>query len=54
MKGGIPIYNPTIAKVNVHFDLFQELYKKQCELRRLTEESLAAVALMRPEIDEDS
>lgn len=52
MKGGIPIYNPTIAKVNVHFDLFQELYNKQCELRRLTEESLAAVALMRPEIDE--
>jgi hypothetical protein len=52
MKGGIPIYNPTIAKVNVHFDLFQELYNKQCKLRRLTEESLAAVALMRPEIDE--
>ena len=51
-KGGIPIYNPTIAKVAVHYDLFKELYDKQCELRQLTDESLMVVSLMRPQIDE--
>ena len=51
-KGGIPIYNPTIAKVAVHYDLFKELYDKQCEMRQLTEESLMVVSLMRPQIDE--
>ena len=51
-KGGIPIYNPTIAKVAVHYDLFKELYDKQCGLRQLTEESLMVVSLMRPQIDD--
>lgn len=51
-KGGIPIYNPTIAKVAVHYDLFKELYDKQCELRQLTDEALMVVSLMRPQIDE--
>jgi hypothetical protein len=51
-KGGIPIYNPTIAKVAVHYDLFKELYDKQCELRQLTDEALLVVSLMRPQIDE--
>jgi len=51
-KGGIPIYNPTIAKVAVHYDLFKELYNKQCELRQLTDEALMVVSLMRPQMDE--
>lgn len=51
-KGGIPIFNPTIAKVAVHYDLFKELYDKQCELRQLTDEALLVVSLMRPQIDE--
>jgi hypothetical protein len=51
-KGGVPIYNPTIAKVAVHYDLFRELYDKQCELRQLTDEALLVVSLMRPQIDE--
>jgi hypothetical protein len=51
-NGGIPIYNPTIAKVVVHFDLFKELYDKQCELRQLTDETLMVVSLMRPQVDE--
>ena len=51
-KGGIPIYNPTIAKVAVHYDLFKELYSKQCDLRQLTDESLLVVSLMRPQVDE--
>jgi len=50
-KGGIPIYNPTIAKVVVHYELFKELYDKQCGLRQLTDESLLVVSLMRPQID---
>ena len=50
-KGGIPIYNPTIAKVTVHYELFKELYDKQCDLRQLTDESLLVVSLMRPQID---
>lgn len=50
-KGGIPIYNPTIAKVAVHYELFKELFDKQCELRQQTEESLLVVSLMRPQID---
>ena len=51
-KGGIPIYNPTIAKVAVHYDLFKELYDKQCELRQLTDEALMVVSLMRPQVDD--
>lgn len=51
-NGGIPIYNPTIAKVAVHYDLFKELYNKQCELRQLTDEALMVVSLMRPQVDE--
>ncbi len=51
-KGGTPIFNPTIAKVTVHYELFKELYDKQCELRQLTEESLTVVSLMRPQVDE--
>ena len=50
-KGGIPIYNPTIAKVTVHYELFKELYDKQCDLRQLTDETLMVVSLMRPQID---
>lgn len=49
---GIPIYNPTIAKVIVHYDLFKEQYQKQCMLRQSTEESLTVVSLLRPQIDE--
>ena len=51
-KGGIPIFNPTIAKVTVHYDLFRELYDKQCSLRQLTDESLLVVSLMRPQMDD--
>ena len=30
----------------VHYDLFKELYDKQCELRQLTDEALLVVSLM--------
>lgn len=50
-QGGIPIYNPTIAKVRVHYDIFMESYEKQRNLQALTARSLEALASMRSEAD---
>lgn len=50
-KGGIPIYNPTIAKVNVHYDIFKEAYGQRKELQIITARSLQAVAAMREQAD---
>lgn len=50
-QGGIPIYNPTIAKVKVHYDIFMESYEKQKNLQALTMRSLEALASMRAEAD---
>ncbi len=49
--GGIPIYNPTIAKVKVHYDIFMESYAKQKNLQALTARSLDALSAMRAEAD---
>ena len=35
-QGGIPIYNPAIAKVRVYYDLFMESYEQQKNLQALT------------------
>ncbi|MBQ8674355.1 MAG: hypothetical protein IJ511_10050 [Bacteroides sp.] len=51
-QGGVPIYNPTIAKVRVHYDIFVESYEKQKNLQALTARSLEALATMRAEADE--
>ncbi len=50
-QGGIPIYNPTIAKVKVHYDIFYESYTRQKNLQMLTERSLSELSAMRPEAD---
>ncbi len=50
-QGGIPIYNPTIAKVRVHYDIFMESYEKQRNLQSLTMRSLETLASMREEAD---
>lgn len=50
-QGGIPIYNPTIAKVKVHYDIFFESYSRQKNLQALTERSLSELSAMRPEAD---
>lgn len=50
-QGGIPIYNPTIAKVRVHYDIFMESYEKQKNLQALTARSLETLASMRDEAD---
>lgn len=51
MRGGIPIYNPTVAKLAVHYDLFNEQYQQHDTLRKLTDDSLQAVASLRPSVD---
>lgn len=51
-QGGIPIYNPTIAKVRVHYDIFMESYERQKNLQMLTARSLEALSSMRAEADE--
>lgn len=49
--GGIPIYNPTIAKVKVHYDIFMDGYGRQKGLQSLTARSLDQLAAMRPQVD---
>lgn len=52
LQGGIPIYNPTIAKVKVHYDIFLESYERQKNLQKLTARSLEVLAAMRNRADE--
>lgn len=52
LQGGTPIYNPTIAKVKVHYDIFVESYEKQKNLQALTTRSLEALSSMRDGVDE--
>ena len=50
-QGGIPIYNPTIAKVRVHYGIFMDSYEKQKKLQIITSRSLDELASMRAEAD---
>lgn len=50
-QGGIPIYNPTIAKVKVHYDIFLEGYGRQKSFQLATARALEALAAMRQEAD---
>ncbi|WP_321478397.1 hypothetical protein [uncultured Bacteroides sp.] len=50
-QGGVPIYNPTIAKVKVHYDIFLESYERQKNFQALTASSLETLASMRPQAD---
>ena len=51
-QGGIPIYNPTIAKVRVHYDIFTDSYDRQKNLQALTARSLVSLSAMRTTADE--
>lgn len=51
-QGGTPIYNPTIARVKVHCDVFAESYAQQKQLQRVTARSLGQLAAMREKADE--
>ena len=51
-QGGVPIYNPTIAKVKVHYDIFVDSYERKKALQVLTNRSLEGLATMRTRADE--
>lgn len=51
-EGGIPIYNPTMGRVSVVFDLFKEMYDRQHSLQERTAEALRNISDMRFEGDE--
>lgn len=50
-EGGIPIYNPTMGRVAVVYDIFKEMYLHQQQLQQRTAEALENIAAMRPEGD---
>lgn len=50
-QGGAPIYNPTIAKVKVHYDIFKEAYHTQKTHQKNTARTLDIVAEQRKPID---
>ena len=49
--GGTPLYNPTIAKVNVHYDIFKEYRLNQLSLQQNTQRYAAQVNSMREAVD---
>jgi hypothetical protein len=49
--GGVPIYNPTIAKVRVHFDIFKDAGIAQKTFQRSTNRTLENVAVLRTMAD---
>lgn len=51
-EGGIPIYNPTMGRVSVVFEMFREKYERQVALQQRTAEALRNIADMRFEADE--
>ena len=51
-EGGIPIYNPTMGRVSVVFELFKEMYDRQQMLQQRTNEALRNISDMRFEADE--
>lgn len=50
-KGGMPIYNPTIAKVKVHYDIFKEYNNNKNVYQSSTARNQTNVIAMREEID---
>ncbi len=50
-RGGSPIYNPTIAKVKVHYDLFTEMRYSRDSYRLQMQRSMQQLATLREEVD---
>ena len=50
-QGGAPIYNPAIAKVRVHFDIFKDGGIAQKTHQKSTNRSLEAITQMRQNVD---
>ncbi len=52
MKGGSPIYSPSIALVKVHYEEFKEAYRHQKMLQNITNRASVRVAELREVSDE--
>lgn len=50
-QGGIPVYNPTIARVNVAFSQFKDAYIAQKTYQSNTTRQLEALSVQRKDID---
>ncbi len=50
-RGGLPIYNPTIGKVSIHFEIYRDMLQEQRRLLEDTTRSLDALQRMRPSVD---
>lgn len=51
-NGGAPIYNPAIAKVRVHYDIFKDLGISQKTFQKSTNRTLDQLAALRKTADE--
>lgn len=51
-QGGVPIYNPNIAKVKVHYSIFAERYYSVKTLRQNAAKHLEEITNMRPMVDD--
>ncbi len=51
LDGGTPIYNPTIAKVKVLFDIFEESHQVQKNFQRITQKSSNRLIEQIPKVD---
>lgn len=51
-EGGVPVYNPTMGRVSVVFELFKEMYDRQQMLQQRTGDALHNISDMRFEADE--
>ena len=51
-EGGVLIYNPTMGRVSVVYEIFKEMYERQQTLQQRTAEALANISDMRFEVDE--
>lgn len=51
-EGGVPVYNPTMGRVSVVYELFKEMYDHQQQLQKRTAEALRNISDMRFEADE--
>lgn len=51
-EGGIPVYNPTMGRVSVVFEIFKEMYERQQFLQKRTNDALRNISDMRFEADE--
>lgn len=51
-EGGVPVYNPTMARVSVVYEIFKAMYDKQQMLQQRTNSALQNISDMRFEADE--